>query len=54
MSCAFCSPTAEAGFLRHHRYLTSGFPLAHRSHTVARFTTAPALSGVVGAPRSKQ
>jgi D-galactonate transporter len=49
----FLLGAAEAGFFPGIvLYLTYWFPNAYRSHTVALFMTAPALSGVVGAPLS--
>jgi MFS transporter, ACS family, tartrate transporter len=49
----FSLGAAEAGFFPGIiLYLTYWFPTAHRSRTVAMFMTAPALSGIVGAPLS--
>jgi MFS transporter, ACS family, tartrate transporter len=49
----FALGAAEAGFFPGIiLYLTYWFPTAHRSRTVAMFMTAPALSGIVGAPLS--
>jgi D-galactonate transporter len=49
----FLLGAAEAGFFPGIiLYLTYWFPTAHRSHTIAMFMTAPALSGIVGAPLS--
>ena len=49
----FLLGAAEAGFFPGIiLYLTYWFPTAYRSHTVAMFMTAPALSGIVGGPLS--
>src|SRR6266511_3417590 len=49
----FALGAAEAGFFPGIiLYLTYWFPSAHRSRTIAMFMTAPALSGIVGAPLS--
>jgi MFS transporter, ACS family, tartrate transporter len=49
----FALGAAEAGFFPGIiLYLTYWFPTAHRSRTIAMFMTAPALSGIVGAPLS--
>src|SRR5271165_2866571 len=44
---------AEAGFFPGViMYLTYWFPLAYRARAIARFTTASAIAGVIGAPLS--